>query len=154
MHEDEIHLFAKAIEAIRGGFFLDAIVDLETLYHGHPDSDLSDDALYNIAKCYFEVNQFAKALEAIDTLLTQYPQATISALENAFEFGRTAAKAQYLKVLCLLSQRQVDMARNAAAALSEHSDSYILDDGRKLSFADLAAKALETYESMGFDQND
>ena len=75
MHEEEILLFTESLHMVNDKFYLDAIKKLETLIDKYPDSDIADDAMYNIALCYFHIFQFNKSIETIQKMIEIYPDA-------------------------------------------------------------------------------
>ena len=100
MHEKEIQYFTEAFKLAKEKFYVDSIYKFKQLVTEFPDSDLADDSLFNIGFCYYEMNQFQKSIEILEEMVESYPDATITALENSNEFGKTAAKAYYLIVQC------------------------------------------------------
>ena len=147
MHEKEIQLFSYAIQLAKDDFYLDAIQKLEQLIKEFKDSELVDDALYNIGLCYFNMNQFEKAIELFQKVIHQYPDATISILDGGNEFGKTAAKCHYATMNCFLGLGRFDLALDIVNALDDYSDTYVLIDGQKKTFKEIALRAIEVYRS-------
>jgi tetratricopeptide (TPR) repeat protein len=147
MHEKEIQLFTNAIQMAKDEFYLDAIQKLEQLIKEFKDSELVDDAYYNIGLCYFNMNQFEKAIELFQKVIHQYPNATISILDDGNEFGKTTAKCHYATMNCFLGLGRFDLALDIVNALDDYSDTYVLIDGQKKTFKELALKAIEVYRS-------
>lgn len=147
MHEKEIQLFTKAIQLAQDEFYLDAIQKLEQLIKEFNNSELVDDAYYNIGLCYFNMNQFEKAIEMFQKVIHQYPEATISILDGGNEFGRTAAKCHYATMNCFLGMGRLDLALDLLNDLDEFSDTYVLIDGQKKTFKNIATKAIEVYRN-------
>ena len=148
MHEQEVLYFTDALKLVREKFYIDAIQKFKQLIDEFPDSDLADDAMYNIALCYYEMNQFEKAISNSKLLIERYPDATITALENSNEYGRTAAKAYYLMVNSFLALGRIENANNLIPEIKKYSDSYVSKEGRKQTFAQIAEKAIELYDSI------
>ena len=92
MKEKEMQLFKEALEKADHEFYLDAIHTLEQLMDMFPDSELVDDALYNIGLCYFHMNQFEKAVEQFQKVIDQHPEASISFLERQNEYGKNRSQ--------------------------------------------------------------
>lgn len=147
MHEEEIQLFINAIQMAKDEFYLDAIQKLEQLIKEFKDSELVDDAFYNIGLCYFNMNQFEKAIELFQKVIHQYPDATISILDGGNEFGKTAAKSHYATMNCFLGLGRFDLALDILNALDVYSETYVLIDGQKKTFKDIAVRAIEVYRS-------
>lgn len=148
MHEKEILYFTESIEFLKNSFYVDAIQRLENLAREFPDSDLADDAEYNMALCYYEMNHFAKSKEILKSLIEHYPEATISALANSNEFGKTAAKAYYLMVNCCLALNQMDEAIALLPEVKKYTDSYVVKGDVKMSFYELSLKSIEFFKSL------
>jgi uncharacterized protein YlzI (FlbEa/FlbD family) len=149
MHEKEIQLFTNAIQLAKDEFYLDAINIFEQLIKEFKDSELVDDALYNIGLCYFNMNQFERAIELFQKVIHQYPDATISILDGGNEFGKTAAKCYFGMMNCFLGMGRYDLALDVLNALDEFPDSYIvIDSGKKRTFKELAEKALNIYKQQ------
>ena len=150
MEEIEIACFTHALQLASTELYLDAIAEFDGLVKEFPDSDLADDALYNAGLCYFQTNQFEDAIKKYQEVIDKYPDSTISELEGGNEFGRTAAKCRYSMVNACLALGEVNKARSHAAALAGFEDTYVLVDGNKKTYANLAEHAMNTYmETVG-----
>jgi len=149
MHEKEIQLFTEAIQLAKNEFYLDAISMFEKLAKEFNDSELVDDAFYNIGFCYFNMNQFEKAIELFKKVIHHYPEATISILDGGNEFGKTAAKCHYAIMNCYLGLGKEDLAMSSLNALDNYPDSYvIIESGEKLSFKELAEKSISIFKNQ------
>jgi len=149
MREKEIQLFTQAMQLAKDEFYLDAIKMLEQLILEFKDSELVDDALYNIGLCYFNMNQFEKAIELFQKVIHQYPEGTISILDGGNEFGKTAAKCHYATMNCFLGMGRLDLALDILNSLDDFPDSYVVvDSGEKITFKDLAENALNIYKQQ------
>ena len=147
MHEKEIQLFTNAIQMAKDEFYMDSIQKLEQLIKEFKDSELVDDAYYNIGLCYFNMNQFERAIELFQKVIHQYPDATISILDGGNEFGKTAAKCHYATMNCFLGLGRFDLALDIVNALDDYPDTYVLIDGQKKTFKEIALRAIEVYKS-------
>lgn len=148
MHEKEIQLFTQAIQMAKDEFYLDAIKMLEQLTKEFTDSELVDDAIYNMGLCYFNMNQFERAIELFQKVILQYPNATISILDGGNEFGKTAAKCHYATMNCFLGMGRLDLASDILNALESFPDSYIMSgSGEKKTFKELAEKSLNIFRN-------
>lgn len=147
MHEKEIQLFTNAIQMAKDEFYLDAIQKLEQLIKEFKDSELVDDAYYNIGLCYFNMNQFEKAIELFQKVIHQYPNANISILDGGNEFGKTAAKCHFATMNCFLGLGRFDLALDIVNALDDYSDTYVLIDGQKKTFKEIALRAIDVFRS-------
>jgi tetratricopeptide (TPR) repeat protein len=145
MHDKEITLFANGLKFAQDEFFLDSINEFNKLVEGYPDSELADDALYNIGLCYFSMQQFEKAIRLFDRVITDYPDATISILDGGNEFGKTAAKCHYAIVNCYLAINELDNAKKELDKLKIYTASYILVEEKKTKFYQYAERAINIY---------
>lgn len=146
MHDKEIQYFTKALQQAGSEFYLDAITEFRVLIEEFPNSELVDDALYNIGLCYFQMNQFDKAIEHYQLVIDEHPDATISVLEGGNEFGKTAAKCQYAIMNCYLGQGEVEKAKQITDMLNKYNeDSYVLVNDKKITFKELSEKAIKTF---------
>ena len=148
MHEKEIQYFTEAFQLTQEKFFVDAIHIFQQLVDEFPESDLADDALYNIGLCYFEMNQLQKSIEVLKEMIEKYPDATITALENENEFGKTAAKAHYLIVLCYIGLNDIQEAESYIPILKEYNDTYFIKDDQKITFAELATDSIKKFKNI------
>ena len=139
MHEKEILYFTEAFQLVQEKCYLDAIHKFQDLVNDFPESDLADDALYNIGLCYYEMNQFQKSIDVLEEMIDIYPNATISALENESEFGKTAAKAYYLIVQCWIGLDDIQKAETYIPILERYTNTYVIRDTKKYSFLVLTA---------------
>ena len=145
MHEKEILYFTNAFQLAQEKFYVDAIHKFQGLIDDFPESDLADDAMYNIGLCYYEMNQFQKSIEVLEKMIEKYPEATITALENGNEFGKTAAKAYYLIVQCYIGLNNIQKAESYIPILENYTNTYVIKDSVKISFAQIAKESIETF---------
>lgn len=144
MHNKEIQYFTDGLQQAQQEFYLDAINKFQVLIDEYPDSDLADDALYNVGLCYFKMKQFEQAIETFNQVIINYPDATISVLENANEYGKTAAKCHYSNLFSYLALNNEGKAIEELTKLKAYNhNSYIIINGDKLTFEDLAKKVFE-----------
>ena len=92
LKEDHKKLRATIKKFAQDEFFLDSINEFRNIIHKYPDSELADDALYNIGLCYFNMQQFDKSISYFETVIKDYSEGTISILDGGNEFGKTSAK--------------------------------------------------------------
>jgi tetratricopeptide (TPR) repeat protein len=145
MHENEILCFTDAIQLVHDKFYVDGINKFQQLVNEFPESDLADDALYNIGLCYFEMNQFNQCIEILEEMIEQYPDATISALESENEFGKTAGKALYLIILSSIALDDKNKVEYYMKSINDYNDTYMTNDGKKITFPELAQKAVKKF---------
>lgn len=145
MHEKEILYFTDAFQLAQEKFYVDAIHKFQGLVDDFPESDLADDTMYNIGLCYYEMNQFQKCIEALEEMIEKYPTATITALENSNEFGKTAAKAYYLIIQCCIGLGDIQKAESYIPILKNYTNTYVIKDSVKFSFAQLAEDSINTF---------
>lgn len=148
MHEKEILLFTDAFKAAQEKFYVDAIHKFQELVNNFPESDLADDAMYNIGLCYYEINQFQKCIEVLEEMIQKYPDATITALENGNEFGKTAAKAYYLIVQCNIGLGDIKKAKSYIPILQNYTNTYVVKNSVKFSFAQIAKDTIESFNKL------
>ena len=145
MEKIEITCFTHALQLAGGEFYLEAIVEFEGLVSEFPNSELADDALYNAGLCYYQTNQFEAAIAKYQQVIDQYPDSTISELEGGNEFGKTAAKCHYSIIHACLALGDMDQAKAHAAELSGFSETHVVVNNEKRTYAQLAEQALDTY---------
>lgn len=148
MHDEEIISFTDSIQLAQNKFYVDAIHKFQGLIDKYPESDLADDAMFNIALCYYEMCQFQKSIDTIEAMIEKYPESTISALEGANEFGKTAAKGYYLIIQCYIGLSDVDKAKSYLENVKAFDSSYIMQGEEKLTFYDLSINAIDTYNEI------
>ena len=129
-------------------FYIDAIHQFQSLIKEFPESDLADDALYNVGLCYYEMCQFEKAIEVLEKMIEEYPDATITALEEGNEFGKTAAKAYYLIIQCYIGLDNLDKAESYIPIIEKYNNTYITQDDNKVSFKTLAEIAINKFKEL------
>jgi len=147
MEHTELPLFSKGLEFVAATNYKDAATCFESLILAFPQSDLADDAAYNIALCLYEMNKFEEAIKQLRDLLVKYPNATIYSSDN-MENGRTSAKAYYLMINCYLGQGNPGKAHEILPILEKYPDSYILQNGKMITFHELAKNALQIYDTI------
>jgi len=146
MHDKEIIYFTEALHFIQQDFYVDAIGKFKTLIDEFPESDLADDAYYNIGLCYYNLRQFEKAISTFQYLITTYPEGGISVLEGGKEFGKTAAKAYYGILNCCLGLGKSDEAEKLIPVIRNYNSStYLLINNEKTTFEELAKKSLKIF---------
>tara|TARA_B110000046_G_scaffold173791_1_gene196801 strand:+ start:845 stop:1288 length:444 start_codon:yes stop_codon:yes gene_type:complete len=143
MHDKEISIFTEGLKQAQDEFFIDSIEVFHKLIDAYPDSELADDALYNIGLCYFKMNQPVKSIEFFNKVINNYPDATISILDGGKEFGKTAAKCYFAIVNCHLAMGDLEKAQ--AVNIADYPNSYVVAENGKQSFEDLANNAIKTY---------
>jgi TolA-binding protein len=62
MHDKEIQYFTEGLNLAKDEFYLDSINKFKMLIDEYPQSDLADDALYNVGLCYFKMKQMELAI--------------------------------------------------------------------------------------------
>lgn len=135
----------EGLELANEKFFVDAINKFQQLINEFPQSALADDAMYNIGLCYYEMNQFEKAISILQNMNDFYPDATITAIDANNEFGETAAKAYLLMVNCYLAEGKVAKAQEIIPMIEKYPNSYVMNEDERISFAQLANQAMATY---------
>ena len=145
MHDKEITLFVNGIKHAQDEFFLDSISEFQLLVDQFPDSELADDALYNIGLCYFNMHQFEKSVGFFETVIHDYPDATISILDGGNEFGKTAAKCHYAIVNCYLALNELDNAKIELDKLKIYTESYMLVEENKITFHQFTERSIKIY---------
>lgn len=148
MHQEEIFLFSEAQNLVKDEFYFDAIELFTNLTKKYPDSELVDDAFFNIGLSYFQLNQFENAIENFKIVINEFPEATISVLDGGKEFGKTSAKCYYAIINCFLALKRFDEIEAILIKLSSYDDSYVkINDDERLTFKQLAEKSIQIYKS-------
>ena len=146
MYDKSIQYFTDGLKLVQKEFYLDAINKFQILIDEYPDSDLADDSLFNIGLCYFKMKQLELAIEVFNQVIINYPDATISPLENANEFGKTEAKCRFGIFQCFLLLGNQDKAKKQIEKLNKfNQNSYIKVEGKKITFLELA---IEMYNEL------
>ena len=146
MRDKEIQLFTDAISQASQEFYLDAVSLLNELINEFQDSELVDDAYYNIGLCYFNMNQFEKAIKMFEKVIQEYPEGTISILNGGNEYGHTAAKCWLAIMNCFLGLGSIEKAKDTIKNLSQFDDSYLMvENGEKITFEQLAIMSLDKF---------
>jgi TolA-binding protein len=148
MHEKEIQYFTEAFQLAQDKFYVDAMHKFNKLVDEFPESDLADDALLNVGLCYYEMNQFAQAIEILEYVIELHPEATISVIGGGNEFGRTAGKAYYLIVQCYIGLGDIKKAESYIPILKNYPKTYIKNEHGKITFAKLAEESIKTFNSI------
>jgi tetratricopeptide (TPR) repeat protein len=150
MTTDDRETFLVALQQAQKGFYFDAIENFQAVLQNSPTSPLADDATFNIGVCYMKVKQFAKAVEAFEKVLSEYPEGVIESELPGNEYGRTAAKALLGLVETSLLLNDRDKAEQYCTSLRPYSDSFILrsDSGQKVLFYQIARSMID-----GIDTN-
>ena len=142
MNAKEIELFTQAIRLAKDEFYFDAIHLLEEFIVEFKNSELVDDAIYDIGLCYFKLNQFERAIEKFELIISQYPDSTIYSLNAENEFGKTSTKALFGIFNCYLAQGNIESAKQILAKLKNDDKSYIIITNEKNTFYYLAKRIL------------
>jgi len=149
MRDLEIQLFSEGMNSANEEFYLDAIANMKELLSKFPDSELVDDALYNIGLCYFNMSQFDKAIFYFNKCINDYPDGTISVLIGGNEYGHTAAKCHYAIMNCHLALGKIDDAKRALNIMANYPDSYVqLENDDKLTYEQLAKNAFQIFTNQ------
>lgn len=147
MREIEITLFTKALSFAQEERFVEAIDGFKELIETCPESDLADDACYNIGMSYILMNQPIQALQFFQKVLDEYPDGTISVMGAEDEYGLTASKTRYAMMNCLCSLNQVPKAKEIYAELKKDQNSHIIKLDKKITFASLGQLLLDRTEN-------
>lgn len=149
MREKEIQLFTDAMKKANEEFYLDAIPMLEQFINEFPDSELVDDALYDIGLCYFNMNQYDKALEYFNRVINLYPHATITVLTGGNEYGFTGAKSLFAIINCYLVIAKQQLAIDTLVQFEKFPNSYVVDEkGEKKTFKELSQQSINFYNNQ------
>ena len=148
MNDLEIKLFTEGILLANDEFFIDALKKFDDLIVNFPDSELVDDAYYNKGLCYLRSSQYDKAINEFKTVITDYPDSTISVLQGNDEFGKTPTKCIYAIVNCLLIQNKVNDAEEFFKSYPFDENTYILDNGEKKIYSALTSELILNYKSI------
>ena len=86
-----------------------------------------------------------KCNEVLEEMIEKFPNATITALENGNEFGKTSAKAYYLIVQCYIGLDDIQKAESYIPVLEKYTNTYVVINSEKFSFAQLAKELITKY---------
>lgn len=143
MHDKEIQYFIEGINLAKNEFYLDSINKFKMLIDEFSQSDLADDALYNVGLCYFKMKQFEQAIEIFNQVIINYPDATISALDNGNEFGLTSAKCYYGIFLSFFILEDVKNAKSIIEKLKKYNkNTFVILNGKRSTYEELAKNIL------------
>jgi|TARA_B100000965_G_scaffold365127_1_gene349393 TolA-binding protein len=148
MHEKEIEYFSNGLKFAKDEFVIDAISDFQTLIDEFPKSDLADDAMYNIALLYYNINQFQQSINSLDNLIAAYPDGVISTMDIANEVGSIVEKAKYLLVQNYLGLDDIKSAEKTFNNMLDNKETYILENDQKKYYFNLAKDAIELYKEI------
>lgn len=139
MYDKVIQYFTDGLQLVQKEFYLDAINKFQILIDEYPNSDLADDSLFNVGLCYFKMKQLELAIEVFNQVIINYPDASISVLDNTNEFGKTAAKCHFGIFQCFLLLGKQDEAKKQIEKLKKfNQNSYIVVEGKQITFLKLA----------------
>ena len=154
MHDKEIQIFTDALKLARDEFYIDSLIEFRCLIDQFPESELVDDSYFNMGLCFFNMNQFDKAKESFEFVISNYPDSTISILDGGNEFGRTAAKCYLGIINCFLGMDDLNSATAILEHLAEYTDSFMQhSNGEKELFHSIGEKAIEIYISLNQSKN-
>lgn len=149
MRDKEIQLFSDGMNSAKDELYFDAIASMNELIIQFPDSELVDDAIYNIGLCYFNLNQFDKAITYFSKCIDEFPEGAISVLTGGNEYGRTAAKCYYAIMNCNLALGKINDAKIALNSLANYPDSYVqLENDEKITYEKLASNAFQVFTNQ------
>jgi len=144
MHDKEIQYFTEGLNLAKDEFYLDSINKFKILIDEYPQSDLADDALYNVGLCYFKMKQFEQAIETFNRAIINYPDATISALDNGNEFGLIAAKCLLGIFNSYFISNKIEDAKKIIEELKPYdNNSYLIVNNQKRTFKEVAINTLK-----------
>lgn len=147
MNNKEIELFKEALNSASNEFYIESINSFNNLIHLFPESDLVDDAYFNIGLCYFRMNHFEQAIDSYNIVINDYPDSTISDLEFS-ESGKTAAKCHYAILNCYLALNLLEEAKSELEKAKKYDKSFVIHEGQEISFYNLCQRAIHTFINM------
>lgn len=148
MHEKEIEYFSNGLKFAKDKFIIDAISHFQSLIDEFPKSDLADDAMYNIALLYYNINQFQQSINSLENLIEEYPDGVISTMDIANEVGSIVEKAKYLLVQNYLGLDNIKSAEKTFNDMLDNKETYILENDQKKYYFNLAKDAIELYKEI------
>jgi tol-pal system protein YbgF len=102
----ETDSYQKGLDQVHSGEFLSAVASFRTFLKSYPRSELSDNAQYWIAECYYAMRDYAKAIKEFQLVVERYPRsekASGAVLKQGFSFAELGmteeAKAFLNKVI-------------------------------------------------------
>ena len=148
MNKNDKTIFFDALKDANNQLFLDAIASFQDYINKFPESNYIDDAVYNIALCYYELNQFDKCIVTLDYLIEKFPDSKIDTSEVDNTYGLTKTKASYLMIQSFLGKNDLAKAEELTSLIESDKDSFIIKNDIKITFYDLAQNSLKLFESI------
>lgn len=147
MRDKEIELFVEALELAKEHFYIEAIEKFKNLHIDFPDSEVADDALFNIGLCYFNIKNMDLSIEYFQKTIHEYPQGTISILNGGNEYGNICAKCHYALMNIYLFLGDLENAKKSISSIESYPESYVVEpiNETRITFFDLATKNFELY---------
>ena len=140
--------FSTAHEAILRGDYDAAIDALQSFIDDPTHSRYRDDALFDLGVTYYLSNQFERAAEAFNRVITEHPEAQIDHSLDKHEVGRTATKSHYARVLCFLQMHKLNKAKSELENLANDLQSGVQIEGRFISYHELAIQQIKRFENQ------
>ena len=137
--------FLKALELQTIGYFNEALVLYNRVSKEWPNSHLADDALYNSGICHMQLGRLNLASEVFDRVVEEYPTADLYTDSESLERGKTAAKAIYSKLNCMLQlgKKKEDLIKEIDR-LKRYQQSYIyFTPNKKQTFFEAANELIQ-----------
>ena len=148
MNKNDKTIFFDALKDANNQLYLDAIASFQDYINKFPESNYIDDAVYNIALCYYELNQFDKCIVTLDYLIEKFPDSKIDTSEVDNTYGLTKTKASYLMIQSFLGKNDLAKAEELTSLIESDKDSFIIKNDIKITFYDLAQNSLKLFESI------
>ena len=148
MNKNDKTIFFDALKDANNQLYLDAIASFQDYINKFPESNYIDDAVYNIALCYYELNQFDKCIVTLDYLIEKFPDSKIDTSEVDNTYGLAKTKASYLMIQSFLGKNDLAKAEELTSLIESDKDSFIIKNDIKITFYDLAQNSLKLFESI------
>lgn len=148
MHQKEIEYFSKGLKLANDGLIIDSISSFQSVINDFPESELADDASYNISLLYFKINQFEKSIENLFMLIDFYPDGKISTMDTSNEVGSIVEKAKYLLVQCYLALDNVKKAEEIFDKMLNDGETYLVNNGEKRFYYDLTKDSIRLFKEI------
>jgi TolA-binding protein len=131
--ESDAQLLKKGMDAAKAGRNEEAIKELKKLTLMYPDSDLADNAHYNLGIIYKRMKKYNKAINEFKTVVEHYPDsdAAIFAPDEveALQELTDPACERFYKAQSLLMNKKMDEARaEFEKIIEEFPDSDLIDN--------------------------
>ncbi len=133
MMETDSQLLKDGMNAAKAGRNDDAIKSLRKLTLGYPDSDLADNAHYNLGIIYKRMEQFNKSMTEFKTVVEHYPESDAAQfapdeIEALEELTDPACDIFYSGQSFMMKKNKLEAKKKFEKITNEFPDSDLIDN--------------------------